>query len=114
MKKIFIVALALASFSISSVYAEVGFIAKGVTLTKVTSTTDSGGNAFWVLAEGGTLNNCGSSTAIRFRTTSVADPVSIDRAYAMALSAYLANKPVNIYSYIDTEDCDAASTMEFY
>lgn len=92
-------------------YAAAGYLAKEVSLIKVTSTTDSGANAFWVKSSGGTTN-C-SGFAMRYRTSNVVDDKAIDRAYALALSAYVAGKKVNVYTYKDTSDCNSAASIEF-
>ncbi|MEO9944254.1 DUF5992 family protein [Paraglaciecola sp.] len=94
--------------SISSFGAQ-GFLAKTVTITQMSSTS-SNSDAFWVYySAGGSIDNCAGK--VKFQLSFAGTNGTFERAFALATTALVTNKTIEIYSYTSTTDCLSAVSI---
>lgn len=103
MKKL-VPTIILGCFS-ATLCAAPGYIVKGAKITTVSSTSNNI-DAFWVYYEGGQSDKCNGR--VKFIATNAGTSGVFERTFSMAMSALVAEKSIEIYSYIDAANCHSA------
>lgn len=92
----------------SQVFAGQGYIVKGATVTKVSSTSNNV-DAFWVYYTGGSSDKC--SGRVKYIATKAGTSGVFERSFSLATTALVTGKKVEIYSYTDNTDCFSAASI---
>lgn len=95
-------------FISTNVFAAAGYIAQGATITKISSTSNNV-DAFWVYYTGASQDNCNG--AVKFVATNAGTAGVFERSFSLAMTALVANKKIEIYSYTNTASCDSAVSI---
>ena len=103
MKVAFITVILL--FLSANAFGQVGYIVQGATLTLVASTSGNQ-DSFRVSYTGGTGDQCNGQ--IWFHLSHAGSESVYKNAFAVAMTAFIAGKKVDIYRYIDSQICAAA------
>ena len=85
-----------------------GYLVKGAKLTTVSSTSNNV-DAFWVYYEGGQSDKCNGR--VKFIATNAGTAGVFERSFSLTMSALVANKDVEIYSYTDNTNCHSAVSI---
>ena len=108
MNKFIITALCFISIN---AHAASGMIVTNATVTKV-SATSGNQDAFWLLYTSGSNDKCAGK--VKFQSSYSGTEKTFDRAFALATTALVAGKPIDIYSYTDSSDCLSAVSIDLH
>lgn len=108
MKSIIILIAVCMSLISNVAFSAQGYIVKGAKISTVSSTSNNV-DAFWVYYEGGQSDNCNGR--VKFIATNAGTEGVFERSFSLAMSALVAGKKVEIYSYIDDTNCHSAVSI---
>ena len=106
MKKIFAFILPLVFATTAN--AGAGYIVKSAKITKVSSTSNNV-DAYWVYYEGGQSDKCNGR--VKFQASRAGTTGVFERSFSLAMTALVAEKAVEIYSYTSDTDCSSAVSI---
>lgn len=108
MKKVVFLIAVFTSLISNAAFSAQGYIVKGAKITTVSSTSNNV-DAFWVYYEGGQSDKCNGR--VKFVATNAGTTGVFERSFSLAMSALVAGKDVEIYSYTDDTNCHSAASI---
>jgi len=99
-------------FFLLSTQAVAGWIVTNAKIKEVSSAIGTE-EAFFIIIDGG--SGLCADNQINFSMTHIGSEKKYDRAFSIALAAYMSNQKIKVYDYNDgTDDCSNADSIRVY